>query len=45
MTPAEFQEIRDRHTKKVNQTKTGYCVFCYDDFPCDAIKLLEVIEN
>jgi hypothetical protein len=42
MTPAEMQQIKERHTKK---KQSVYCAFCYDDFPCDVVKLLESVEK
>jgi formate hydrogenlyase subunit 6/NADH:ubiquinone oxidoreductase subunit I len=42
MNQEKRQELRDKHAKKQGKT---YCRHCFDAFPCDAIQMLNKMEE
>lgn len=41
MTRDERRALREKHEKKLRGV---FCVYCYDDFPCDTIRVLDYVD-
>jgi hypothetical protein len=42
MKPNELQKIREKHQKQFGKWR---CQHCYENYPCDVVKLLDYSES